>query len=244
MKRRWKTVAVSIWAAWLVLAYIFAWQRSTCGQPWEAACWKAGWQSFGDAILLTWVKDYQELIAGLAALGGGAAVIIAYWMQRSDAELSARRIAKSEGSTICNLASQRFIDWAVDIAHNAAFGRNFNTDLIVGSFRKISEIDPMLATVTMAAVRDVTTFCSNQGPANSRDRHKMAAECYAMARVLEHVGEHLDEAGRFNFKGTCDIPPTWLSHAIRNLAINSDDLFPYRSFFEWDDQAATPNKSA
>lgn len=244
MKRRWKTVAVSVWAAWLVLAYVFAWQRSTCGRPWDAACWKAGWQSFGDVILLTWVRDYQELIAGLAALGGGAAVIVAYWMQRSDAERLERRRSRNDGINICNLASQSFIDWGHGIAHTPPFGKNFNTDLIVGSLRKISEIDTMLATVTMAAVRDVKDFCANQGPVDSRGRHTTAAICYAVARILEYVGEKLDDEGRYHFKNTIDIPPAWLDDAMKSLAVRYEDLFPYRSFFAWGAHAAAPNKSA
>lgn len=71
----WKRWLIALWAAWLLLAYIFAWQRATCGQPWEAACWVSGWKGLGDIILLGWLKDYQEALGGVATL---IAAIVAY----------------------------------------------------------------------------------------------------------------------------------------------------------------------
>lgn len=236
MMRNWKRWLIALWSAWLLLAYIFAWQRSTCGQPWESACLASGWRGFGDVILLTWVKDYQELLAGLAALGGGAAVVIAYRMQARDNAKAIAEAARIDAVNACNLSSQRFIDLAHDIAHGPSFGANFNSDLIVASYQRFSTIDTMLATVTMAALRNVLGFVSVQPTADIKGRHVTAAECYAIARILDYVGNNLDEAGTFNFKGNANIPPAVLWSNLAFLAVKPEALGTLSLFFDWNNR--------
>ncbi len=234
--KNWKRWLVALWSAWLLLAYIFAWQRATCGQPWETACWVSGWYGLGDVILLTWVKDYQDLLAGLAALGGGAAVVIAYRMQARDNATALAKAAKLDAINACNLSSQRFIDLAYDIAHGPNFGTNFNSDIIVASYHRFSTIDTMLATVTMATLRDVLSFVSVQPTSDNRGRHVTAAECYAIARILDFVGNNLDDTGTFDFKGTVDIPPATLWSHLAFLAVKPEALGTLRLFFDWNNR--------
>ncbi|PWK65857.1 hypothetical protein [Aminobacter sp. AP02] len=65
--------AVCVWA---LLAFTAAQSSSTCGAFFTGDCLRLGWQRLSHVVLLGWVEEFQTLIAGIAALGAGAFVIV------------------------------------------------------------------------------------------------------------------------------------------------------------------------
>ncbi len=88
---KWKSWAIGIGAAWVLLAFI-AWNyESTCGMFLSGKCAELYWDGLRHVLLLKWVYPYKELLAGMAALGGGAFVVIAGREQISHLRESKKR---------------------------------------------------------------------------------------------------------------------------------------------------------
>lgn len=230
----WKRWLLAIWIVWLTLAYIFAWQRSTCGLPWETACLARGLEAFGNVVLLTWVSKYQELIAGLAALAGGACVVWAYKLQSNDLMAQKNAEAREGGVALCSIASQRFIDLGYKIATDRENDLASDAELISSNFIRLAYIEPMLATVTMAALRNAKMPRSKLDPGGEGLARKAAAECYTIARILQFVGDNLDLEGRFPFKKASKIPPGSLRSTLQTIGASQIHIPELRHFFDWE----------
>jgi hypothetical protein len=74
---KWKSWAIGIGAAWVLLAFVSWHVDSKCGVFFGKACFSEFLEWARWTILLKWVNPYQQLLAGLAALVGGAFVILA-----------------------------------------------------------------------------------------------------------------------------------------------------------------------
>ncbi|KAB2671127.1 hypothetical protein F9K77_14350 [Ochrobactrum sp. LMG 5442] len=74
---KWKSWAIGIGAGWVLLAFVSWHVESKCGVFFGKACFSEflGWTRW--VILLKWVDSYQQLLAGIAAIIGGAFVVLA-----------------------------------------------------------------------------------------------------------------------------------------------------------------------
>ncbi|WP_421505566.1 hypothetical protein [Brucella pseudogrignonensis] len=74
---KWKSWAFGIGAGWVLLAFVSWHVDSTCGVFFSKACFSEFLEWARWIILLKWVNPYQQLLAGMAAVAGGAFVIFA-----------------------------------------------------------------------------------------------------------------------------------------------------------------------
>ncbi|MFC7067425.1 hypothetical protein [Brucella rhizosphaerae] len=72
---KWKSWAIGIASTWALLAFVAWHYESTCGMFLSGACFSEFLEWVRWIILLKWVNPYQQLLAGLAAVAGGAFVI-------------------------------------------------------------------------------------------------------------------------------------------------------------------------
>ncbi|KQQ38717.1 hypothetical protein ASG19_06775 [Rhizobium sp. Leaf306] len=224
--KRFQWPLLGIVTLWLTLAIYFKWSRAGCGRIWSEACTGLAWQRFGDFITLGWISSYQDLLAGLAALAGGASVVMAYQMQARDAKRHRDADARDDALAACSIASQRFIDIGSSLSTMIIGPNSLSTEFIVAQYKRLAYIDSMLATITIAQVREIESF----NPVRGGDELGLIADTYALARILQYAGDNLDAEGRFPLKTTADIPPGMLNNG---RIVQRAHMGVLRSFFDW-----------
>ncbi|UGX87107.1 hypothetical protein [Phyllobacterium meliloti] len=189
---------------------------------------------FRDLLKFEWVEKYQTLLGGLAALGAGAFVLLAARHATNDARATASAIKRQNSVTAGTLVGAKFIDTAVAISSTPYKGRTQDFSDIRAQAAQLSQIDPMLASVVLAAVREASSFdFGNLQDSQVTLRHGAAGQCYAMARILHHIVENLKIDGTYDFRNEVSIPPAELVSNLGHLAIEKEQIRPLDVFFDW-----------
>lgn len=231
--KKWAVVGVSLWA----LTAFIAWHvESTCGMFLSGACFSDYWEGIRWIVLLKWVKEYQTLIGGFAALAAGAFVLLAAKQTSKDADRAENSKRKYTSEVACSLVADEFRDaqqlvtTATYTVHNA--GPIFPQS---SSFLPaLHAIDPMLGSIVSAQRRDIEEFMRSSSE-NRFGQYKYAsAKCYMIWHLLLFISTRLQEDGTYNLRNGEPIPAGILKRVVGNSGIDVKALTGLYSLFDWD----------
>ena len=227
----------AIWAIWLILAAVTALGRATCGMPWEAACLKSGFEGLGDVVLLRWVPELQDLLAGLAALAGGGFVIYATTMQITANERLQTNHTKDAIRSALALGRAEFIH-ASDILRKETLKPNATELVFVRSkIDLFALLDARLLHILVSALYRTEDALKERlrGSASSWSDIKFTwygAYAMAFAEILDQVGEKL-EAGTMVKLGPATLDGEALYKWLKQRHLDPRHIFELGPYFKW-----------
>lgn len=220
-----------LFAVWLTAFTWIKWSDLGCSQDWTICVHETGiW--FRKLVLLEWASKWQPLLAAIAALLAGACILISTKWQISVEKRKQEKSALEEARVSCTLMNRFFFDIGLAISNNDYHGPSHSKDVFDRCVPVLAKISPDLATVSLSCLRDVsnrvymTSF-------NDNNRFVFAADCFAMSRILEHVGSNLSQQGNYAFAEKSNIAPSWLKNRLESIAISEGEMGLLRAFFKW-----------
>lgn len=252
-------VFLSFAVAWLAIAVVFAIERSPCASLLSVQCGRIYWSALGDFILLKWVYDYQTLIGGVCALIAGAFVLIAN--RETNRAAMEKRLLDEELAVAAEIddLKKRLHLLAVEFNVTGSHLREGRTEWPGSNWKwlddqslHVADYDPEILEVARFAqsfiMMDIQSTQSLWIGDLSYDSTKRSfcrsasAVAYAAHLIIQQAAdeEPTDEIGsRRGTFATYD-----LKSVLRSLGKTRGDLRDISLYFNWDNHAATPNKSA
>jgi len=227
-----------LFAVWLIAFTCFKFADLGCAQDWTICAHETGvW--LRKLVLLEWASKWQTLIAGICALVAGAFVMFAANRTAHFARVTDHEARKRQSTIACSLISDEFRDAAYQIAHYPPDRtRNYfpSTSAYLPS---LSQINPMLSSIISATKRDALLHIEDSlakmlyGGVSPVARHKEAAKCYAIWRILFHISENMKDNGTFDLFNEGSIPAKELNNMLISLAVSPKSLTGLSGFFDW-----------
>jgi hypothetical protein len=242
----WLILGVSAWA---LLAFVAWHYESTCGMFLSSECWSRHWNALRNFVLFRWLYDFQTLLAGFAAIAGGAFVLLGSKLNSEETKNETDRSQRKASSIACSLIHDEFRD-AVLVIQNTRYesyirlppGNGVQTDLIFkhlpSHIHQLHYISPTLGSLVSAAKRDFDALCTPDLRNATFDRRSHSViQCYVMCQLLLEVERRLKADGTFPV-GEEKVPAGYLADKLKRLSLNPTHLIGYYSLFEWECEPA------
>lgn len=185
MFQKWKQPLILAACVWALLAFIAAQSSSTCGAFFSGDCLRLGWQRLSHIVLLAWVWDYQTLIAGVAALGAGAFVLLATRMQLHAIEERDRKKEATALSSNLYDAFQRALDLVTAFTSHSTNTPRYCQDLLRFA-PQINRCSPRLGT-------DISRIVQKISIPSTGNRNTISARLQAAAYILAAIADYIEK---------------------------------------------------
>lgn len=207
------------------------------------------YKTINDVVLLKWVTKYQALLAGLAALVGGAFVIIANKTTMNNQRIIDDNRTRSLAKVACSIVADEFRD--VDEPFTLTYNYDSKPIDMSNYFKQtdsylhiIHNINPQLGSIISANKRDIIKYLSNIGIIKEyKNRNLQRARSAACYHILLHVLKNLNSDGSFDMDTMKPIPISSIISHVKQLPCPQTDLIGLYTFFDWAASAAPPPKS-
>ncbi|MEJ5026349.1 hypothetical protein [Brucella anthropi] len=250
---KWKSWAIGIGAVWVLLAFI-AWQtESDCGMFLSAECTTVYWNWVRNFVLLRWLYDFQTLLAGFAAIAGGAFVLFGAKLNSQESRNEINRSQRRASSIACSLIHDEFRDAVLNITNTKYDSFSYLDPAtriqpedvfkhLSAHLHQLHYVSPSLGSLVSAVYRDFNKLCTpDLRKVDHPKRSHTTVQCLLMIQLLLEVEKRLKPDGTFPV-GEERVPAGHLVQQLKRRKLAPEQLIGYYSLFDWD--AESGNQSS
>ena len=241
---KWKSWAIGIGSGWVLLAFI-AWQtESTCGMFLSAECTTVYWNWVRYFVLFRWLYDFQTLLAGFAAIAGGAFVLLGAKLNSQESKNEINQSQRRASSIACSLIHDEFRD-AVLAIRNTKYDSFSYLDPVTRTrsddifkhlpthIHQLHYVSPTLGSLVSAAYREFNVLCSpDLRRAEPNKKSHTTVQCLVMIQLLLEVERKLKPDGTFPV-GEERLPAGHLIMQLKRRNLDPEQLIGYHDLFDW-----------
>lgn len=229
---KWKSRAIGIGAAWVLLAFVSWHVESKCGVFFSYGCFSEFLTWSRRIILLKWIEPYQTLIAGLCAIAGGAFALSAAKLQTENQKKVADERDRSQMISGLYLVSNYFYRASTEHRINRGSGLSF-----------ASKAESLLPLVTGCSpylpdfIHSAVEYLRVHEASKSKNRIPASVRLYATSCLFAEAAKYLSkrENGVILQRGELKFQATALLAYIEKYDGDKKDIGPLREFFDLSD---------